>query len=129
MQTVQQMFYAAISLGFHQADPAALDMAAEVKRLQARYTPFPFVDGTSFHLSFGHLEGYSALYYTYMWSLVIAKDLLTPFAEAGLMDPSWAHRYRDRVLKPGGSKDAAELVQDFLGRPFTFAAFEDYLQG
>ena len=28
--------------------------------------------------SFGHLDGYSALYYTYMWSLVIAKDI---FAE------------------------------------------------
>jgi thimet oligopeptidase len=129
LATVQQMFYASISLAFHQADPTTLDMRGEVRRLQQRYTPFAYVEGTSFHLSFGHLEGYSALYYTYMWSLVIAKDLLTPFQTAGLMDPTWAARYRDRVLAPGGSKDAAALVEDFLGRPFTFEAFEQYLAG
>ena len=44
------------------------------------------MDGTYFQASFGHLDGYSAIYYTYMWSLVIAKDLFGPFREAGLMD-------------------------------------------
>ena len=36
-------------------------------------------------LAFGHLDGYSALYCTYMWSLVIAKDLFTAFARDGLL--------------------------------------------
>src|SRR5678810_422850 len=62
--TVQQIFYAAISLGFHRADPATLDQLAEVQRLQKRYTPFAYVPGTRFHTSFGHLVGYSAMYYT-----------------------------------------------------------------
>jgi thimet oligopeptidase len=128
LQTAQQMFYASVSLRFHSLDPATLDMRGELAALQARYTPFPFVEGTSFHCSFGHLEGYSALYYTYMWSLVIAKDLLTPFESAGLMDPSWATRYRDRILAPGGTRDAADLVEAFLGRPFGFDAFERYLE-
>jgi thimet oligopeptidase len=125
--TVQQMFYAAISLGFHTADPRSLDQLAEVKRLQTKYTPFAFVDGTRFHASFGHLVGYSAMYYTYMWSLVIAKDLLTPFEAHGLMNTEVTYRYRDTILAPGGTKDAAELVHDFLGRDFDFAAFEKYL--
>jgi thimet oligopeptidase len=85
------------------------------------------VDGTHFHTSFGHLMGYSAMYYTYMWSLVIAKDLLTPFQKKGLMDPETTHAYRDKVLVPGGSKDAADLVHDFLGRDYNFKAFEKYL--
>jgi thimet oligopeptidase len=127
VQTVQQMFYASISLSFHTADPASLDMQAKVKELQAKYTPFRFVEGTSMHTNFGHLYGYSALYYTYMWSLVIAKDLLTPFHEHGLMNTEWTHRYRDKILVPGGTQDAAELVKDFLGRPYSFQAFEDYL--
>ena len=50
-----------------------------VSELQKQYTPFRYVDGTHFHASFGHLVGYSAMYYTYQWSLVIAKDLFTPF--------------------------------------------------
>jgi len=125
--TLQQMFYASISLRFHTADPAALDQLALVRELQQHYTPFGFVEGTRFHASFGHLVGYSAMYYTYMWSLVIAKDLLTPFERAGLMDPSTTRKYRDTILAPGGTKDAAELVRDFLGREFDFTAFERYL--
>src|SRR5204862_6111662 len=71
----QQMFYAATSLRFHDRDPAGLDTTALAGELQERYTPFRHVPGTYFQESFGHLEGYSAIYYTYMWSLVIAKDL------------------------------------------------------
>jgi thimet oligopeptidase len=125
--TVQQIFYAAISLGFHRADPSALDQLAEIQALQKRYTPFAYVPGTRFHASFGHLVGYSAMYYTYQWSLVIAKDLLTPFEAKGLMATDVTHAYRDRVLVPGGSRDAAELVRNFLGRDYDFAAYERFL--
>ncbi|MGE0869611.1 MAG: M3 family metallopeptidase [Kofleriaceae bacterium] len=125
--TVQQIFYAAISLGFHRSDPRTLDQLAEVQRLQKRYTPFAYVPGTRFHASFGHLVGYSAMYYTYQWSLVIAKDLLTPFEARGLMATDVTFAYRDNVLVPGGSRDAAELVRDFLGRDYDFAAYERFL--
>jgi Zn-dependent oligopeptidase len=127
-QTVQQMFYAALSLGFHTAaDPAGLDLLGELRRLQAKYTPFAHVEGTRFHAGFGHLVGYSAMYYTYMWSLVIARDMLSAFEDGGLMDAATTRRYRDTVLAPGGTKDAAELVRDFLGRDYRFDAFERYL--
>lgn len=126
--TVQQMFYAKVALEFHRADPTALEQLKTLQQLQSKYTPFRYVDGTRFHTSFGHLVGYSAMYYTYMWSLVIAKDLLTPFAGDELMSTDVTYRYRDRVLAPGGSKDAAELVRDFLGREYDFAAFEAYLR-
>jgi thimet oligopeptidase len=127
LQTLQQMFYASISLGFHQADPAKLDQLAMVKALQKKYTPFAYVEGTRFHTSFGHLVGYSSMYYTYMWSLVIAKDLLTPFEKKGLMATDVTYRYRDTILVAGGTKDAADLVADFLGRKYDFKAFERYL--
>jgi thimet oligopeptidase len=126
-QTAQQMYYAALSLELHRADPAKLDQMKLVKELKAKYTPFAYVEGTKFHTSFGHLIGYSSMYYTYMWSLVIAKDMLTAFDKKGLMDPTADHRYRDDVLAPGGSKDAADLVKDFLGRPYDFKAFERYM--
>jgi thimet oligopeptidase len=125
--TVQQIFYASISLGFHRADPDKLDQLGEVQRLQKQYTPFRYVPGTRFHASFGHLVGYSAMYYTYQWSLVIAKDLLTPFEQKGLMAKEVTTAYRDQVLAPGGSRDAAELVRNFLGRDYDFTAFERYL--
>ncbi|MGN6106244.1 MAG: M3 family metallopeptidase [Kofleriaceae bacterium] len=126
-QTVQQMFYAALSLGFHRANPKNIDQLAMVKQMQKKYTPFAYVDGTKFHASFTHLVGYSSMYYTYMWSLVIAKDLLTPFEKSGLLNTEVTHRYRDKILAAGSTKDAADLVKDFLGRPYNFKAFEKYL--
>jgi thimet oligopeptidase len=62
-----------------------------------------------------------------MWSLVIAKDLFGPFRRAGLLDAGVARRYRDAILAPGGSRPAAELVAEFLGRPHAFDAFAAWL--
>ncbi|WP_296605902.1 M3 family metallopeptidase, partial [Nocardioides sp.] len=120
-----QMFYAAMSYWFHTSQPE--DLTAAMRDLQARYSPFPYIEGTHMFASFGHLSGYSSAYYTYMWSLVIAKDLFSAFDPADLFDPAVAGRYRDHVLAPGGSKDAADLVADFLGRPYTFDAYAAWL--
>jgi thimet oligopeptidase len=122
-----QMFYAALSLNYYNQDPSKIDLAAVAKAMQQEYSPFPYVRDTFFQYSFGHLDGYSAIYYTYMWSLVIAKDLFHVFEEKGLLNPDAASRYRKYILEPGGSKDAALLVKDFLGRDYTFDAFGRWL--
>ena len=88
---------------------------------------FPYVDDTHMFAGFGHLDGYSSGYYTYMWSLVIAKDLFSAFDPDDLFDPEVAHRYRDLILAPGGARDAADLVEEFLGRPYTFDAYGEWL--
>ncbi|TMQ69164.1 MAG: Zn-dependent oligopeptidase [Candidatus Eisenbacteria bacterium] len=127
LRTRRQMVYADLSLSIHDRDPQALDPDAVMADLVKKYQPFPFVPGTHFSCSFGHLDGYSAVYYTYMWSLVIAKDMFSHFDKSNLLDPTMAIRYRKTVLEPGGSKPAAELVKDFLGRPFNSNAFEKWL--
>ena len=119
------MFYAALSYHLHRDVPD--DLTAASRELQRRYDLFAPLEGTHFHASFGHLGGYTSAYYTYMWSLVIAKDLFSAFDSTGLLDPEVARRYRDEVLAPGGSRDAADLVASFLGRPYGFAAFERWL--
>ncbi|MEP6629548.1 MAG: M3 family metallopeptidase, partial [Lapillicoccus sp.] len=120
-----QMFYASMSYWFHVQIPA--DLTERTKELQARYSLFPYIEGTHMPASFGHLEGYGSGYYTYMWSLVIAKDLFSAFDRSDLFDPEVAGRYRDRILARGGQRDAAELVADFLGRPYTFDAYAAWL--
>jgi thimet oligopeptidase len=127
MWVKHQMFYAAVSLNYYDRDPKGVDTTALLKDLQKKYSPFPYVDDTYFQASFGHLDGYSAIYYTYMWSLVIAKDLFSVFEKKGLLDPEPASRYRKYVLEPGGSKDAAVLVKDFLQRDYTFDSFARWL--
>ena len=123
------MFYAAISLNFYNRDPQGLDTSKLVAQLQERYTPFKYVSDTHMQTAFDHLNGYSAVYYTYMWSLVIAKDMFTEFKTDGIVNPQVAAKYRDTVLAPSGTKPAADLVRDFLGRPYSFKAYEDWLNG
>jgi thimet oligopeptidase len=125
IQARQQMFYASVSYWFHTERPA--DLTAKQIELQERYSPLRYIDGTHFYANFGHLGGYSSAYYTYMWSLVIAKDLFSAFDEDDMFDPEVAGRYRDSILAAGGTKDAADLVADFLGRPYTFDAYAEWL--
>src|SRR5664279_1183527 len=120
-----QMFYAALSYLVHRDRPA--DLTAAVREAQRKYDLFDYIEGTHFQDSFGHLAGYTSAYYTYMWSLVIAKDLFSAFDRANLLDPVIAHRYRDLVLARGGSADASDLVTAFLGRPYSFDAFAQWL--
>jgi thimet oligopeptidase len=125
----QQMFYAALSLNLYNRDPQGLDSTKLSAELRERYTPFHQLEGTHMEAAFDHLNGYSAVYYTYMWSLVIAKDLFTEFKQAGMVDPKVAAKYREAVLAASGTKPASELVPDFMGRPYSFQAYADWLNG
>ncbi|HEX4400848.1 MAG TPA: M3 family metallopeptidase [Galbitalea sp.] len=120
-----QTFYSAVSYFLHLDRPE--NRTAEVERLQAKYDLYSYLPGTHFQAAFGHLTDYSSAYYTYMWSLVIAKELFSAFNPADLFDQSVATRYRDDVLARGGSRDAEELVRDFLGRDYSFDAFATWL--
>ncbi|MFS0701375.1 M3 family metallopeptidase [Cellulomonas sp. 179-A 4D5 NHS] len=122
--TRRQLNFTALSYGLH-ADPPA-DLAAFTAGVDARFGPYTPVADSHQYAGFGHLDEYGSAYYTYLWSLVIAKDLRTAFTD-GLMDPEVGRRYREAILEPGGSADAAELVERFLGRPSSFAAFEAWL--
>lgn len=122
----RQLFFSAISLEYHDRDPKDLDTTKLLFELAERYSPSRVDPESRFQASFGHLEGYTAVYLTYLESKVIALDFLNGFPD-GLMDPVRAKRYRDTVLAAGGTKPAQSLVQDFLGRPFSFEGFRDWL--
>jgi thimet oligopeptidase len=127
LQVRQQMAYAGISLGIYDREPEQINTDQLVKQIYEKYSPHPFVEGTHMQTSFGHLDGYSAIYYTYMWSLVIAKDLFSQFDKNDLLAADIAKKYRQTILAPGGSKPAETLVKDFLGRESNFVAYQKWL--
>jgi thimet oligopeptidase len=123
----RQMMLASLSLGYHDRDPKGMDTTKVAAEVWNRLLPYKYVDGAFYQLGFGHLNGYSAYYYTYMWSLVIAKDLFTAFRRSGLMSPKVAAAYRHQVLEVVGTKPAAEQIKDFLGRPYDFTGWQDWI--
>ncbi|MCI4331336.1 MAG: Zn-dependent oligopeptidase [Thermoplasmata archaeon] len=123
-----QVAYSAISLDLYERDPAHLDTTERFREVYRRYALLPPPEDCHFQAAWGHLTGYSAIYYTYTWSLVIARDLLRPFQDKGtLTDPETARRYAEEILIPGGSRTADELIRRYLGRPFDFRAFESWV--
>jgi len=123
-----QMYYAALSLNYYRQNPDNFDLTKEMIRLNNLYSNFEHIENTHFYANFGHLVGYSAMYYTYMWSLVIAADMFSDFDQNNLLDTTVANHYRQTILAPGGSEDADKLVTSFLGRPYSFTAFENKLK-
>lgn len=126
LEVRRQLGHAAVSYHLHVDRPA--DLQAETERLYGATSPVRPLPGLHPYAGFGHLTGYGACYYTYQWSLVIARDLLTGFTD-DLMDPEAARRYRTEVLERGGSRDARDLVEAFLGRPSSFEAYRNWLDG
>ncbi len=123
-------FMSLLALDLHTGDPAGTDARQMARELRERLVPERQLESSNFPATWEHMsnEAYSAAYYTYLWSDVIARDLYTRFTR-GLLDAVEARRYFELLLGQGGTKPAAELVADFLGRPYSFDAFERWLRG
>jgi len=86
-------------------------------------TPLGHVEGTMFPASFSHIaSNYAAGYYGYMWSQVLALDMLSPFRD-DMLDPKVGLAYREKVLSQGGQREESDMVRDFLGREPSNQAF------
>jgi len=116
-------------MSMYDRDPAEIDFDALSAEITREYTKFEPLDGTHGWAAFGHLNGYSAIYYTYQWSLAIATDMFTEFQKAGLRNVEVAGAYRDKVLATGGSRSANDSLTDFLGRDISFEPYADRLRG
>jgi thimet oligopeptidase len=126
LATQRQLFLAALDQTYH-TRPLPFDTTKVLQEVNDAYTPFKYVAGTHFQASFGHLIGYDAGYYGYQWALSIAQDLFTRFKKEGLLNPKTAADYRASVLAMGASDDEAKLVERFLGRAPSNAAYKAFL--
>ncbi len=120
-----QIFYGVVDFTLHDKfDPNGDKTTDDVmKELKDEITHYPFEEGTHFQAAFGHLNGYGASYYGYMWSRVYAEDMFSVFEQNGVLDQETGMRYRNIILAEGGSKEAMELVKEFLGRDPNNKAF------
>jgi thimet oligopeptidase len=122
-----QLVYTSYSLDTHNTDPETIDLDALLQHEYKRFSPYAWIDGNKMYASFGHLVGYSSNYYTYLFDKAIALDFFAQFDPENLLEGPAAMRYRQSVLEPGGSKPAATLVHDFLGREQSLEPFKAWI--
>jgi thimet oligopeptidase len=120
-----QIFYGTLDMTLHDKfNPEGNQTTTDVlKEVQNKILPYPYLEGTHMHAAFGHLTGYGAGYYGYMWSKVYAEDMFSVFQKNGVMDQQTGLRYRNIILANGSSRDEYELVKEFLGREPNQEAF------
>ncbi|MGH2488294.1 MAG: M3 family metallopeptidase, partial [Candidatus Limnocylindria bacterium] len=115
LKTMVQVFFGQVDLSIHdgRADPD-LD---EALRTAYSNVGLPYPEGTFLLSGFAHpMGGYDAGYYGYLWSEVIGDDLFGRFTREGVTSPKVGAEYRRTILEPNGSRPAADLVRNFLGR-------------
>lgn len=122
----RQLAFGLLSLAYY-APGDHKDIIGIKKDIFARLRPYlMLVDDEHFEAAFGHLMGYGAKYYGYLWSKVYALDLFDTIKKGGLLNPVIGNLFRGQVIGKGGSREPLELLRDFLGRePKTDAFFAD----
>ena len=114
LKTLRQLLFGSVDMEYHSGpvgDPTAV-WARHAKEVML----IPMTDGTHPEASFGHLMGYDAGYYGYLWSQVFADDMFSVFEREGLLNPAIGRRYREEILEPGSSREESVSLERFLGR-------------
>ncbi|WP_424832436.1 M3 family metallopeptidase [Ruegeria sp.] len=118
-QTVEYVASALVDLAFHDGAAPADPMAKQAEVLTALGMP-KAIGMRHATPHFAHVfagDGYSAGYYSYMWSEVMDADAFEAFEEAGgAFDPERAKALEENILSTGGSREAEELYLAFRGR-------------
>ncbi len=118
--TVEFASSALVDMAYHEKTDAPeepLAFEAETLRRLAAPEVIPMRHRTP---QFGHIfsgDGYSAGYYSYMWSEVLDADAFSAFEETGdAFDPALAAKLKQHIYAAGGSKDPEELYKAFRGK-------------
>lgn len=123
MKTERQIFYGLVDQRYHSDPDGEMDTTKIGLETMAECELYPPVPNTYFQAAFGHLTGYQASYYGYLWSKVFAQDMFTRFREHGLLNPEAGMYYRSKIIGRGGSMDEMEMLKDYLGREPKMDAF------
>ncbi|MFG6401586.1 M3 family metallopeptidase [Microbacterium sp. P04] len=106
------------TLGLAEAENVTDVAAFEAEALASIGLDAPTVPPRYSSTYFAHVfsGGYSAGYYSYIWSEVLDADTVEWFGENGGLTRHNGERFRRRLLGVGGSKDPLEAYRDFRGR-------------
>jgi peptidyl-dipeptidase Dcp len=120
-KTTEYLSASLLDQTWHQLNPADVPkdaLAFEANALHKAGVDFPPVPPRyrSCYFSHAFAGGYSAGYYSYLWSEVLDADTVEWIKEHGGLKRENGDRFREKLLSRGGSADALGLFKDFVGR-------------
>jgi peptidyl-dipeptidase Dcp len=120
-KTTEYLSASLLDQAWHQLNPSDIPkdaVAFETEALHKAGVDFPPVPPRyrSFYFSHAFAGGYSAGYYSYLWSEVLDADTVEWFKQHGGLKRENGDRFRAMLLSRGGSADALGLFKNFVGR-------------
>ena len=120
-KTAEYLSASLLDQAWHQLNPSDIPkdaLAFETEALHKARVDFPPVPPRyrSFYFSHSFAGGYSAGYYSYIWSEVLDADTVEWFKQHGGLKRENGDRFRAMLLSRGGSADALGLFKNFVGR-------------
>src|SRR5882672_5826555 len=120
-KTTEYLSASLLDQAWHQLNPSEVPKDAVVFEKEALHkagVDFPPVPPRyrSFYFSHAFAGGYSAGYYSYIWSEVLDADSVEWFKQHGGLKRENGDHFRETLLSRGGSQDAMKLFHNFTGR-------------
>jgi intermediate peptidase len=119
IDTYSQILLAAVDQVYHSTaviNPT-FNSTAELAKLHDTRGLIPHVSGTSFQTQFGHLFGYGATYYSYLFDRAIASRVWQNVFAHEPLSRTTGEKYKREVLQYGGGKDPWMMVGALLNAP------------
>ncbi|KAK4048517.1 Mitochondrial intermediate peptidase [Microbotryomycetes sp. JL201] len=116
LETSSQIMMAALDQQYHSTivnDPS-FDSTRTLAECHDTFHVIPYAKGTSWQTLFGHLFGYGATYYSYLFDRAIAAKLFATRFKTDPLSETQGHQVKDRLLKWGGGKEPWEMVGELL---------------
>lgn len=119
IDTHSQILLACLDQEYHSSQVLDhnFDSSRVYAELQERRGLIPPVAGTAWQTQFGHLYGYGATYYSYLFDRAIASKVWSQIFSSDPLSRETGERYKDEILKYGGAKDPWRMVSKLLATP------------
>ncbi len=120
-KTTEYLAAALLDQAWHQLKPAEVPNdalafeASALKKAGVDFAPVPPRYRTAY-FSHAFAGGYSAGYYSYIWSEVLDADSVEWFKQNGGLKRENGEPFRETLLSRGGSQDAMKLFHNFTGK-------------
>ena len=119
IDTYGQILLAVLDQTYHSraAMDRSFDSTAALAKLHGERGIVPYVPGTSWQTQFGHLFGYGATYYSYLFDRAIAARVWRQLFARDPLNREMGERYKREVLRHGGGEDPWAMLGALLAAP------------
>lgn len=118
LETSSQITMAALDQQYHTSrvlDSTTFDSTAVLHHTHEQFHVIAHATGTTWQTQFGHLFGYGATYYSYLFDRAIAARIFGTKFAANPLDRRAGDEFKKRVLVWGGGKEPWDMIADMVG--------------